>query len=227
MQGAGHLPTAAAGLNDTAVHFVDRVIPDDVPVRQWVLSLPHRYRFFLARDVKLLQLVVGIFVRVVFALLCGMARDAGVTAGKPGAVLALQKFGDGLVANTHLHGIFVQGVYHRPVADQPPVFVPLPAPTQEQVAKVAQKVKKKVERLLRKQGRLTAQGEQEEAQQEQSYWDRLCAASIQGRIATGAQAGWRVRRLGGRPVCCRRQSGTCARMPMGLMCMRTQCRGGA
>ena len=39
--------------------------------------------------------------------------------------------------NTHVHGIFLQGVYHRPVAEKPPVFVPLPPPTQEQVAKVA------------------------------------------------------------------------------------------
>jgi hypothetical protein len=200
-KGRGICPSCGGRrMNDTAAHLVDRVIPDDVPVRQWVLSLPHRYRFLIAKDVKLLQRVVGIFVRVVFALLCSMAKAAGVADGKPGAVCALQKFGDGLIANTHLHGLFLQGVYHRPVADQPPVFVPLPSPTQEQVAQVANKVKKKVERLLRKQGRVGAQGEQAEAEQEQSYWDRLCAASIQGRIATGPKAGWRVRRVGGQPV---------------------------
>src|SRR5580658_9691739 len=81
-------------MNDTAAHLVERVIPDEVPVRQWVLSLPHRYRFLIAKDVKLLQRVVGVFVRVVFALLGSMAKAAGVADGKPGAVCALQKFGD-------------------------------------------------------------------------------------------------------------------------------------
>ncbi len=60
---------------------------------------------------------------------------------KTGAA-ALQRFGDGLIFNTHLHGIFLQGVYHRPVAEEPPVFVPLPPPTQEQVAMVAIKIKR-------------------------------------------------------------------------------------
>jgi hypothetical protein len=200
-KGRGICPSCGGRrMNDTAAHLVDRVLPDDVSVRQWVLSLPHRYRFLIAKDVQLLQKVVGIFVRVVFALLCSLAKQAGIPDGKPGAVLALQRFGDGLIFNTHMHGIFLQGVYHRPVADQAPVFVALPAPTQEQVARVAQKIKKKVERLLRKKGRLDAQGAQEEAAQEQSLWDKLCAASIQGRIATGPKQGWRVQRLGGQAV---------------------------
>jgi Putative transposase len=111
----------------------------------------------------------------------------------------VQRFGDGLIQNTHLHSLFLQGVYHRPVAEQPPVFVELPAPTQEQVAKVAIKVKKKVERLLVRRGKMPGE-EGDPDQGDQTLWDRLCAASIDGRIATGKKTGWRVRRVGGAPV---------------------------
>ncbi len=38
---------------DTAAHLVDNVFPR-VPVRQWVLSVPRVYRYYLARDATLL-----------------------------------------------------------------------------------------------------------------------------------------------------------------------------
>jgi hypothetical protein len=44
-------------------HLVDRVFPL-VPVRQWVLSLPHRLRYVLAWDHALCRAVTGVFVRV-------------------------------------------------------------------------------------------------------------------------------------------------------------------
>src|SRR5262249_40497164 len=40
-------------MHDTAAHLVDRVLPR-APYRQWVLSLPRRLRFLLARDASLL-----------------------------------------------------------------------------------------------------------------------------------------------------------------------------
>ncbi len=39
-------------MSELAAHLVDRVIPD-VPVRQWVLSLPWSLRYQLAFDAKL------------------------------------------------------------------------------------------------------------------------------------------------------------------------------
>ena len=199
-KGRGVCPSCGGRrMNDTAAHLVDRVLPQDVPVRQWVLSLPHRYRFVVARDSELLQAVVRILVGVVFGLLCRAAKAQGIVDPRPGSIVAVQRFGDGLMQNTHLHSLFLQGVYHRPVAEQPPVFLELPAPTQEQVAQVAVQVKKKVERLLVRRGKMPGEGADPD-QGDQSLWDRLCAASIDGRIATGRKAGWRVRRVGGAPV---------------------------
>ena len=40
---------------ERAAHLVDHVFPDDVPVRQWVLSLPHRLRYILAWDHDLME----------------------------------------------------------------------------------------------------------------------------------------------------------------------------
>ena len=51
---------------DTAAHLVDRVFPE-VPVRQWVLSLPYWLRYRLAYDARLVRDVLQVFVRAVFA----------------------------------------------------------------------------------------------------------------------------------------------------------------
>ncbi len=110
-KGRGICPSCGGRrMNDTAAHLVDRVLPK-VAVRQWVLSLPHKYRFLIGRDAELLQKVLGIFVSVVFGLLCQVAKGQGVKGPRPGSVVATQKFGDGLAANTHLHGIFLQALY--------------------------------------------------------------------------------------------------------------------
>jgi hypothetical protein len=49
---------------DTAAWLVDRVIPE-VPVRQWVLSLPHRVRLLCAYDPTVCAGVRRILVRAV------------------------------------------------------------------------------------------------------------------------------------------------------------------
>jgi len=36
-------------MSETAAHLVDRVVPD-VPVRQWVLTVPHGLRYAMAHD---------------------------------------------------------------------------------------------------------------------------------------------------------------------------------
>jgi hypothetical protein len=49
---------------ERAAHLVDHVFPPDVPVRQWVLSVPHRLRYRLAYDHGLCHEVVRIWSRV-------------------------------------------------------------------------------------------------------------------------------------------------------------------
>jgi hypothetical protein len=68
---------------ERAAHLVDHVFPD-VPVRQWVLSLPARLRYRLAWDHDLCRAVVAVYVRTVLAWLRARARDAGVADGRGG-----------------------------------------------------------------------------------------------------------------------------------------------
>jgi hypothetical protein len=76
---------------DTGAWLVDRVFPD-VPVRQWVLSLPFALRYHLARDPDLCGKVRRIYVRAIFALLRAKAREHGIEGARPGAVVAVQRF---------------------------------------------------------------------------------------------------------------------------------------
>ena len=49
---------------EMAAHLVDHVFPL-LPVRQWVLSLPKRLRYFLRNDRRTVTAVLTIFLRVV------------------------------------------------------------------------------------------------------------------------------------------------------------------
>jgi hypothetical protein len=95
---------------ERAAHLVDAVLPD-VPVRQWVLSLPLRLRYRLAWDHDLCRAVVGAFLRAVFATLRRRARWDGIAGGRSGAVTVLQRFGGALNLNVHIHALVLDGCY--------------------------------------------------------------------------------------------------------------------
>ena len=58
---------AASSTPDTGAHLVDRVLPEGIPYRQWVISLPNWVRVQLAIDPALASRATGLFLRVVFA----------------------------------------------------------------------------------------------------------------------------------------------------------------
>ena len=95
---------------DTAAQLVERVLPQ-VPVRQWVLSLPFDLRYRLAYDAALTSAVLDLFVRTVFASLRRRARRQRVVVrGQCGAVTFVQRFGDALNLNVHFHSLVLDGV---------------------------------------------------------------------------------------------------------------------
>ena len=77
---------------ETAAHLVDHVFPE-VPVRQWVLSVPFSLRYRLAYDSSLVREVARIFVRAIFS---SIRRRAGIAASnrkaRCGAVGFIQRF---------------------------------------------------------------------------------------------------------------------------------------
>ena len=67
-----------------AAHLVDRVWPD-VPVRQWVLTLPYRVRWLCACDQTACRAVRKILVRAVSGLYVRGARCEALARPQAGA----------------------------------------------------------------------------------------------------------------------------------------------
>jgi hypothetical protein len=65
---------------NTAAHLVDRVVPD-VPVRQFVLSLPFELRALAAFKPDVLRAMASLFVDAIFGLYRARARRGGLRGG--------------------------------------------------------------------------------------------------------------------------------------------------
>jgi hypothetical protein len=127
----------------TAAHLVDRVLPR-APYRQWVLSLPHRVRFLVARDATLLGEVVGIFLRKLFAWQRRRARAHDLPVSHPGAVTFVQRFGSLLNLNCHAHAVLPDGVFA--VGPEGAVaFRALPPPWDDDVVRLLAQIARAVE----------------------------------------------------------------------------------
>jgi len=94
---------------ETAAHLVDHVFPP-LPVRQWVLSVPKRLRFFLERDPQRAGAVLRIFLRVIEAQLRQSSTGAGAGA-RLGAVTFVHRFGSSVNRHLHYHCVVLDGVF--------------------------------------------------------------------------------------------------------------------
>jgi len=178
---------------DTAAHLVDRVLPE-VPVRQWVLTLPYPLRYRCAWDAKLTSEVLRAFMRALFADQRRRARiHLGVQRAQCGSVTAIQRFGSALNTNPHFHSIVLDGVYGGP-PHAPGPFIPLPPPALEDITRVMAGTARRVMRLLEKRGL----DEDDSLAADDPLLATLMAASVRSRIATGPEAGQPWRRLGDR-----------------------------
>jgi len=187
-------------MSDTAAHLVDRVFPE-VPVRQYVLSLPFALRTRLAFDQTLCSEVLRIFMQSVFTSLRRRARKTlASTRLYCGSVCFLQRSGGSINLNPHYHALVLDGVYVSSVPYEPLRFTPLPPPSDEEVARITASIARRVERLLVKKGLLGehAATDPDPLETDESLLPQLYSASIQGRIASGPRAGQRLLRLGDR-----------------------------
>jgi Glycosyl hydrolases family 16 len=98
---------------DFAAGLVDRVIPH-VPVRQWVLTVPHGLRAKLAFDPALTSVVLRQFIRAVSAWLRRRARRLGVRGAlKTAAVTVIQRFNSAVDLSVHYYALFLDGAYRH------------------------------------------------------------------------------------------------------------------
>ena len=132
---------------------VARVLPD-VPLRQWVLSLPHPLRILCAFRPEALTLTLDAFVRAIFAFQRRRSRKFGLVGGRCGGVTVVQRFGSACELNVHFHTLIFDGVYVDGDSTGRPEFRPLPAPTTSELAGVTRAVVRKVRRALSRAGLL-------------------------------------------------------------------------
>jgi len=131
---------------ERAAHLVDQVLPADVPVRQWVLSVPHRLRYRLAYDHRLCRTVLHVFVRALRSAYRRQARRQGLAGGETGMVTSVQRFGGAVNVHLHFHTLVLDGVFVRE-PDGTLRFHPAAPPTDDDVRRVVARVRRRLERL--------------------------------------------------------------------------------
>ncbi|MGD0529759.1 MAG: transposase, partial [Polyangiaceae bacterium] len=175
---------------NTAAAIVDRVLPD-VPVRQYVLSLPYEPRKLAAFQAEVLTALGRIFVDAIFASYRARAQQSGVEDGQGGAINFVQRFGS-LNLNVHFHVVVPDGVFTRgPGAGV--VFHPAAAPTREQLEAIVQRVHDRAEAWLRRRGHLDERPTEERSSEPplQTALDACAAIAIgrgQGTMLSDAEA---------------------------------------
>ena len=188
-KGRGFCPSCGGRrMNQTAANLVDRVLPH-VPIRQWVLSFPMPLRLWLARRPELRREVLAVVLRVVFGFYRRHARTAGHPDARFGAVCFHQHFGSSLNVNLHFHLLALDGWYSD--SAEGPLFHEAPRLTDDDVARLVQRIRDRVLRLLGRRGLL---GDETEDQGDDGLF-ALQAASAAGRAAMGLRAGRKTRRL--------------------------------
>ena len=187
---------------DVVTHLCEHVIPD-VPVRQWVMTVPPPVRYVLAYNSELLTAVIRIFVYAVFAHLRSVARrELDLPKGariEAGAVCVPQRFNSALALSPHLHVLAADGVWVQREPGVTPTFHALPAPTTGELATVAWSTCERTVELLKKRGMWSdADPNDDRLPQKEPLLAALAIASITGVLAMGPNAGQRPMRLYGR-----------------------------
>jgi hypothetical protein len=146
---------------ESAALLVDEVLPE-VPIRQWVLSVPFALRFLFASNPGAMGEALGIVYRAIAGFLI---HKAGFTQARAqcGAITLIQRFGSALNLNVHFHMLIPDGVYLS--ATVPPSFRCTSPPTRAELQALVQRISERIARHLERMGLLSRD-------MESSYLDR-------------------------------------------------------
>lgn len=186
----GFCPSCTARrMNDEAAHLVDKVLPM-ITYRQWVISFPYRLRYQMAYNSKLTNKILGIFISVISSYYKKQARSRGVFRSQIGSVNFIQRFGSALNLNVHFHALFADGVYYKDNGIYK--FLRISAPNPDELTFLANKIKNKTERLIKRLGL----DEIEQTEFDMSLIGEMSNLSIQHKSGFGERAGRGLRRYG-------------------------------
>jgi hypothetical protein len=136
-----------------AAHITDHVIPD-VPLRQYVLSVPFELRLLLAARADAFSAMMSLFIEQVFRRQRERAREAGLDAVQSGAVVAQHRGGSSVNLHPHVHGAVPDGVFWRPDPEGRAEFFRLPEPSNQDVEEIAFNIHQRFLSWLRRKGLL-------------------------------------------------------------------------
>jgi hypothetical protein len=153
----------------------------------------------VAYDRTLLTPLLGAFVRALFASMRRRARKRyGAWNLRCGAVTFVQRFGGALNLNVHFHTLALDGVYEVLPRAAGIRFHALPPPDSAEVARALEDTMARFLRALQARGYgIRSEPDAEDGLEAANpYLAALYAAAVQGRSATGENAGQPLVRLG-------------------------------
>lgn len=132
-------------MSDTAKHLIEEVIPE-VPIRQWVLSMPYTHRFLLATNPEFLRKILAIYHRTISRFYLKQAKISKLQNPKVGAITVIQRFGGALNLNVHFHTLYMDGVYYEDEFGE--LKFQEIKPSHDDVVRLAKILKKRINRKL-------------------------------------------------------------------------------
>jgi hypothetical protein len=151
---AGKMGCLGRRMNEGALNLVENVLPE-VPLRQFVLTVPFPLRFPLAFNGKLLGQVLRIFTDTVAGWYRRRHIDRGLSDGEPGAATVIQRANSDLRLNPHFHSLFLDGVYSPDGDGKGHMFHSAPAPSQQEIETLVCRASKRILRFLQHRGIIT------------------------------------------------------------------------
>ncbi|XYH95555.1 transposase zinc-binding domain-containing protein [Sorangium sp. So ce1128] len=145
----GPCPSCASRrMCNEAATLVGRILPN-VPVRQWVMSLPFELRALAATRSDVLAEMERIFAEEIARVTTRLASIAGARTGSVGFP---QRFGSSLNVHVHFHTLAIDGVFEKTVMGVR--FHDAPPPSKDDVGFVARRVRERALLWLRRRGYL-------------------------------------------------------------------------
>lgn len=131
-----------------ALNLLEHVLPQSVPLRQFVLTLPFPLRARVAYDGPLLGAVCRLFVD---SVLGWYRRGCGAPGGQGGAVAVVQRSSSDLKLNPHVHAVLLDGLF-VPDAAGNPTFRPADRLDTTDTADILQVARVRILRFLVRRG---------------------------------------------------------------------------
>jgi hypothetical protein len=150
--GRGFCPSCfGRRMAQSAANLVDHVLPEGVPLRQYVLKLSFELRARIAYDRELMGGVGRIFVGTVLGFYARKTRERGISRGQSGVFTVMPRTNSDLKCNAHYHTVFLDGVF-APAANTKLEFHPLGSLSNTELGDLMQAVRIPRTRLSRPPG---------------------------------------------------------------------------